>query len=200
MGLMLKKRKWIGFFLIAFGLILISIPLYYEWEQEKKLAALEEALSFVSEADETATGIQPIEELPFSEEELKSVVELEIPSIQLKQKVLPETTQDNLSIALTQIKPYQTPGEGNFTIAGHRGYRGDRYFRQLPNVVVGDKALLHAANQTFIYEITSSEVIDPTAVEILQDEEDISEITLITCTVDGKDRIALKGKLINGTN
>ncbi|WP_077297715.1 class D sortase [Virgibacillus pantothenticus] len=196
---MITKRK-IGLGLMFIGVILVSIPFYYEWKQAKQVAALEEALAMVAESDENAVDLATIEDLPFSEEELKGVLELEIPSIDLKQKILTKTTEKNLSIALTQIKTNQTPGEGNFTIAGHRGYRGDRHFRQLPNVEVGDKAYLHTAKQTFIYEITTSEVIEPTTVEVLEDRVGKNELTLITCTLEGKDRIALKGTLVGKNN
>lgn len=189
-------KRSIGICFMIAGVIFVSIPFYYEWKQAKQVAALEEALAMVTESDENAVDLSSIEDLPFSEEELKGVIELEIPSIDLKQKILTQTTEENLSIALTQIKSNQTPGEGNFTVAGHRGYRGDRHFRQLPNVKPGSKAFLHTAKQTFIYEIKTSEVIEATAVEVLDDRAGEDELTLITCTLDGKERIAIKGTLV----
>ncbi|MFG6179657.1 class D sortase, partial [Halomonas sp. THAF12] len=127
------------------------------------------------------------------------VLELEIPSIQVKEMVLPDTTLENLSIALTQIKADQKPGEGNFTIAGHRGYRANRHFRNLPKVKTGEEILLHQGDQTFVYEITDIKVIAPTKTEVLQDHKDQKEITLITCTMDGKDRVMVKGTLKQST-
>ncbi len=194
---LMNRNKIIGGAFIFIGLILVAIPLYYEWNQQKEVNALEDALSLIAQSDDESVDLSTIDDLPFTQEELKQVIELEIPSIDLKQKVLPETTEANLSIALTQIKPNQTPGEGNFTIAGHRGYRGDRHFRQLPEVSIGDKAILHTATKKYVYEITSSEVIEATKVEILEDKDNKREITLITCTIDGKERIALKGRLID---
>ncbi|MBR7794429.1 sortase [Agaribacter marinus] len=193
----MNRNKIIGGAFIFIGLILVAIPLYYEWNQQKEVNALEDALSLIAQSDDESVDLSTIDDLPFTQEELKQVIELEIPSIDLKQKVLPETTEANLSIALTQIKPNQTPGEGNFTIAGHRGYRSDRHFRQLPEVSIGDKAILHTATKKYVYEITSSEVIEATKVEILEDKDNKREITLITCTIDGKERIALKGRLID---
>ncbi|HSH52473.1 MAG TPA: class D sortase, partial [Bacteroidales bacterium] len=159
------------------------------WKQARELEALEEALEMITGENKKQSDV------PFTEEQLKGVLELEIPSIELKQKVLTETTDENLNIALTQIKPNQTPGEGNFTIAGHRGYRGNRHFRNLPNVQKGDEILLHTKNQTFIYSIVDSKVIEPTDIAVLEDQEEKSEITLITCTISGKERIAVKGEL-----
>lgn len=55
----------------------------------------------------------------------------------MNQLVLDETTDENLNITLTQIKKDQTPGVGNFTIAGHRGYRDGRHFSNLSKVPIG---------------------------------------------------------------
>ncbi|MEK3888751.1 class D sortase [Bacillus sp. FSL K6-3431] len=193
---MKNAKLMIGIVFSLAGLTLISIPLYHEWQQGKELRALENALSLISESEEEQVFLSEIDNLSFTEEQVKGVLELEIPSIELKQKILGETTEKNLNIALTQIKKYQVPGSGNFTIAGHRGYRDKRLFSRLPKVNVGEKVYLHAGNQLFVYEVTSSKEIDPSKVEILDDHQDKNEITMITCTVSGSDRIAVKGELI----
>lgn len=186
----MRKIKMIfGISFLLVGITLVLIPFYHEWKQARELEALEEALEMITGENKKQSDV------PFTEEQLKGVLELEIPSIELKQKVLTETTDENLNIALTQIKPNQTPGEGNFTIAGHRGYRGNRHFRNLPNVQKGDEILLHTKNQTFIYSIVDSKVIEPTDIAVLEDQEEKGEITLITCTISGKERIAVKGEL-----
>ncbi|MBA4538136.1 class D sortase [Bacillus aquiflavi] len=193
---MKKIKSLIGVVFLLVGLTLISIPLYYEWQQGKELKAMEEALSLISESNDEATDLSKIDNLTFTENELNGVLELEIPSIDLKQKVLAETTEKNLNVALTQIKRDQSPGEGNFAIAGHRGYRGDRHFRHLPDVSIGEKVYLHAEDGTYVYRVTSSKVIKPTNVEVLVDDREKKEITMITCTVSGENRIAVKGELI----
>lgn len=193
---MKNAKLIIGMMFLLVGFILIFIPLYQEWQQAKELRALESALSLISESGDNEVDLSKIDNLSLTEEQLKEVLELEIPSIGLKQKVLAETTEDNLSIALTQIKKDQTPGIGNFTIAGHRGYRDKRHFSRLPKLKIGEKVYLYASSKTFVYEVTSSEQIDPTEVKVLDDQEDKNEITMITCTVSGAERIAVKGELI----
>ncbi|GIN96044.1 hypothetical protein J6TS1_19140 [Siminovitchia terrae] len=183
-------KSFLGLIFLFAGLILISIPLYHDWQQAQELRALEEALSLLSE------GSSDSNHSSFTEERLKTVLELEIPSIDLKQKVLNETTEENLNIALTQLKKDQTPGKGNFAIAGHRGYRGDRHFRNLPNVQYGEKVYLHSKDETYVYKVTASKIIQPTEVEVIDDKKDKNEITMITCTIDGSERIAVKGELI----
>ena len=158
---------------------------------------MEQALSLIAESDGTEpVKLEQISNLSLTEKQLQNVMELEIPYIEMKQHILNETTDANLNIALTQIKPNQQPGVGNFTIAGHRGYRDGRHFSNLAQVPVGEKVYLHAGDQTHIYKITSSEVIEPTFVEVLNDTPGIEEITLITCTVSGAKRVAVRGELV----
>ena len=194
---MKNKKSLIGILFLLTGLVLVSFPLYVEWNQNKEVKALEEALSLIAESDgEEPVALDVIENLSFTEEQLKDVMELEIPYIDMKQHILSETTDENLNIALTQIKKNQQPGVGNFTVAGHRGYRDGRHFSNLAKVPVGEKVYLHAGEETFVYEITSTEVVEPTFVEVLNDTAGKDEITLITCTISGANRVAVKGELV----
>lgn len=190
-------KKAIGILLLVTGIALIAYPFYLEWADKKELRALEEAFALISESDGEDVDLSTIENLSFSQDEVKDTLQLEIPFIDLKQHVLSETTDEKLNIALTQIKKNQTPGTGNFTIAGHRGYRDGRHFSNLAKVPVGEKVYLHTADMTYVYELTSSEVIEPTYVEVLDDEKGKEELTLITCTVSGAKRVAVKGVLVD---
>ncbi|MBS3680686.1 class D sortase [Ornithinibacillus massiliensis] len=189
-------KKVIGIAFLLIGMVFLSIPIYHEWSQGKEVRALENALSLISESDGKNIDLSKIENLSFTEDEVVEVLELEIPSIDLKQYVLNKTTEENLTIALTQIKDKQTPGVGNFTIAGHRGYRPNRHFNRLSEVEIGDEVLLHTPNRIYIYKVFSTKVIEPTDVAILDDQEGKTEITLITCTITGERRVAVKGELI----
>lgn len=198
---MKSKRSLFGILFLLTGLVLVSFPLYMEWDQNKEVKAMEEALSLIAESDGTEPVVlEGIENLSFTKEQLERVMELEIPYIDMKQHVLDETTDTNLNIALTQIKPDQQPGIGNFTIAGHRGYRDGRHFSNLAKVPAGEKVYLHVGDKTYIYEITDSSVIEPTQVDVLDDEAGKNEITMITCTVSGKQRVAVKGQLVGETD
>lgn len=198
---MKNKRSLFGILLLVTGLVLVSYPLIMEWEQNKEVKAMEQALSLIADTNGTEpVTLEGIENLSFTKEQLERVMELEIPYIDLKQHVLDETTDNNLNIALTQIKPDQVPGVGNFTIAGHRGYRDGRHFSKLAKVPTGENVYLHVGDKTYIYEITDSSVIEPTQVEVLNDQAGKNEITLITCTISGKNRVAVKGELVGVTD
>ncbi|WP_375709210.1 class D sortase [Sporosarcina sp. NCCP-2222] len=196
-----NKKSILGILFLLTGLVLVSIPLYVEWNQNKEVKAMEQALSLIAQSDGTEpVALEEIPNLTLTEEELMHVMELEIPFIDMKQHILEKTTDDNLNIALTQIKPEQVPGVGNFTVAGHRGYRDGRHFSNLARVPIGEKVYLHAGEDTYVYEIISSEVIEPTFVEVLDDTQGKNEITMITCTISGKKRVAVKGELVERTS
>ena len=191
----ISMKRLFGILLVVVGILLISFPFYQEWKQNKELRALEEALSLISGADGDV-DLSAIGDLSLSKDEIESVMELEIPFIDLNQYILEETTDENLNLALTQIKKDQTPGVGNFTIAGHRGFRDGRHFSNLSKVPVGEMVYLHAEDETYVYELKSSEVIEATDVDVLNDDKGKDEITLITCTVSGENRVAVKGDLV----
>ena len=188
-------KKWLALLMIVGGIILIIYPFFKEHQYNKELRELENALSLVANAENDHAELEELEDFKFSKEELSNVMELEIPYIHIKQLVLNRTTDENLNIALTQIKENQQPGEGNFTIAGHRGYRDGRHFSNLEQVPIGENVFHHAKNKVYKYEIVSSEIIEATDIEVLDNQAGKNEITLITCTVSGKQRVAVKGIL-----
>lgn len=193
---MRRIKLFVGLCFVVAGIALIATPFYHEWKQNQELNALDDALAMIDEDDGDASNYD-IADRKFTKEELENVYELEIPSIGLDQKVLGETTEENLNMSLAQIKPDQVPGEGNFTIAGHRGYRGDRHFRDLPNVENGEEVHLTANGKTYIYEVNNTEVIEATDVDVLDETDDKDEITMITCTIGGKQRISVHGDLVD---
>ncbi|MET3507790.1 class D sortase [Halalkalibacter oceani] len=193
-----QSKLIIGIWLLLVGFILILIPFLSEWQSNRDARALEEALSLVADSEQSNIEVNVMGKT-MTENELEQVMRLEIPVIDLNQLVLPETTEQNLKVALTQIKKEQVPGEGNFTIAGHRGYRAERHFSRLPEIDKGDTVLLHANDKTYKYQVFSTEIIEPTYLKILEDHPFRREITLITCTRGGQERIAVRGTLMNET-
>ena len=88
------------------------------------------------------------------------------------------------------------PGEiGNFAVAGHRVSDYSEAFVNLYKVEVGDKVSVKANKKEYIYEVTESYIVSPDRVDVLDDTKDAT-MTLITCTVGAKERVIVKGKLI----
>ena len=177
--------------MLILGAIFICFPFFYYQKQAADMRLLEEALQLVENGK-----LDEIDEkfLPVDSEELIEAITLSIPAIQLEEAVLSKATKENLSVALAQIKGHQEPGQGNYTIAGHRSLVYGRHFNRLPEIRVGDAVYLKASQKVFEYIVTSKETIEENDVDVLADTDKI-EITLITCTEDGEKRIAVKGLL-----
>ncbi|PAD22621.1 class D sortase [Terribacillus saccharophilus] len=190
----MKKGKLIaGVVFLLLGVALVATPLSIERMHAKEVNELEKAFASIEAGDVPQVGGE--KDQRWSEDELADMMKLEIPSIELEQYVLNETTDENLATALTQIKTNQNPAKDNFSIAGHRGYRVDRFFRQLPEVKAGAEIKLQDNDATYIYEVDSVKIVEPNDIAILENT-DKPEITLVTCTLSGKQRVAVTGKLI----
>ncbi len=97
------------------------------------------------------------------------------------------------------------PGQnGNLVIAGHRWLPTKespyaRIFQELPKLQVGETIEVAAADGTlYTYEVSSTEIVDPTEVRIL-DETDGPELTIYTChpLTSTKYRYVVHSKLID---
>jgi len=82
---------------------------------------------------------------------------------------------------------------GNFCIVGHN-YRNDKFFSNVPSLVVGDTiTLTDLSKRTITYEIYDKYTVDPEDVACTsQLTNGRKEVTLITCTDDSKHRVVVK--------
>ena len=69
----------------------------------------------------------------------------------------------------------------NCVIAGHRGYQGIPYFREIEKLQLGDHIYITNPWETLTYEVTEFKIIDPDASDqiLIQDGKDM--VTLLTC-------------------
>ena len=181
------SKKIIGpIVLFLLGIACISYPSIMHHKQEQEMKKLQAALEDIQVTGQTDDG-------QVAQDDLFNTVRLSIPAIELNAPVLPKTTKEYLSIALTQIKKNQIPGQGNFTIAGHNSSVYGRHFNRLHEVEIGDEIRLIDGENVFTYQIDSKKVITPSEVDVLNDHPTKNEITLITCTVTGTKRLIVKG-------
>ena len=121
-----------------------------------------------------------------------------IPDVNINLPILYGSTNANLNVGATTMKPIQKMGEGNYALAGHNArnksilFAGLKYLKikKQPKVYVTDK------NKLYEYTLTSSKVVKPTKVEVIDDVKNKRIITLVTCNAwDGSDRLILQGEL-----
>lgn len=188
---MFKFKRVVGLILIIVGLSLIGKTLYNKYETNKRQESLKAVLQEVINDD------NPKEELTVEEiNGYKPIAIIDIPSIKLSQGLV-EGVEDNiLQYYLGHFESSVMPGEkGNFSIAGHRVSDYSEAFINLVKTQIGDKVFVKYKGKEYIYEITESFVVDPDRVDVLDNTEEAT-ITMVTCTVGAKQRLIVKGKLV----
>ena len=108
---------------------------------------------------------------------VRALARLDIPDASVSVMLLEGTDALTLNRAVGHIEGTARPGEaGNVGIAGHR----DGFFRGLQHLELGDEMSLTTLDGVSHYGVTKLEVVEPTAVEVLESTPDDS-LTLVTC-------------------
>lgn len=214
-----KIRFFLSIFAIC---LLFSYYIYAEYDKNKSEEVSKQILTHISsktnEEDTTvrtvvndvlivsldATVANEIESAPIVEtedeyvdttnnEEYKSEAILKISSLGLEYPVLSQTSEELLKISLNK---YWGPGPneiGNYCIVGHN-YKNGKMFGNLSKMEIGDTATLQAiGGKDVIYEVYDKYVVEPEDVSCTsQLTGGRRELTLITCTNYGTQRLVLK--------
>lgn len=188
-----KLRRVIGLILIIVGLAIIVTIVYKKIDTSRKQKELQNIL-------EQVINEEPKELSKEEEEKLingyKPIALMKIPSIGLSQGVVEGINDDVLQYYLGHFENSAKPGEkGNFSVAGHRVSDYSEAFVNLYKVEVGDEVLVKANKKQYVYQVTDNFIVSPDKVDILDSTED-STITLVTCTVGAKERVIVKGRLV----
>ena len=133
-----------------------------------------------------------------------TVAVIEIPKINIIYPVIySENTSNKVVEELLKISvaKYWGPDaneKGNFCIVGHN-YHNKRFFSKASTLKKGDSIYLtDTNNQTLEYKVYDNYVVDPTDLKCTsQLTNGETEITLITCTMTGKQRTIIKARAVN---
>jgi len=83
-----------------------------------------------------------------------------------------------LSWAVGHVPYTALPGQtGNFAIAAHR----DTLFRALKDIQKDDRISFQSPDRTYIYEVTSTKIVKPSDLSVVQPEGTSKLLTMITC-------------------
>lgn len=69
----------------------------------------------------------------------------------------------------------------NSVIAGHRGWYGSPYFREILKLEIGDKVYIRNLWQKLEYQVSEIQIIEPDDVDAIHIQEGRDMITLLTC-------------------
>lgn len=109
---------------------------------------------------------------------------IEIPEIDLKLPLFVGATEENMSKGAVVLAGTSMPVGGsntNCVIAGHRGYSGSPYFRDIDQLQVGSEVHINNLWENMIYKVTGTRIIHATECDILQIQPDKDMITLFSC-------------------
>ena len=120
---------------------------------------------------------------------------LNIPRLSINYPIISETSEELLKISLNK---YWGPGPnevGNYCIVGHN-YKNKKMFGRLNEIVSGDTVeLTDMDGNTLKYTVYDKYVVEPTDVACTsQLTNGNKEVTLITCTNYGQQRLVVKAR------
>ncbi|MGL6106250.1 class D sortase [Romboutsia sp.] len=185
-------KKIIGKILIIIGIIIITVPTYLNYTTKKsndQVVQKYEKVINSNQQDKTNSKTQLPEDI---------IGILEIPKINLKVAIQEGTDKTTLKTAVGHFKNTAMPGRvGNFAVAGHRTYTSNKFFSNLDKMEEKDEIKVVTKTGTFTYRVTSTEVVPPEKVEVLNPKNNKKIITLITCTPKyvGSHRLVIQGEL-----
>ena len=118
---------------------------------------------------------------------------LSIPKIGIEYPVLSDTSDELLKISLNKFWGGSPNSVGNYCVVGHN-YKSGKMFGKLSLMKIGDKVYLQdMSGKKVEYQIYDRFVVYPENVECTsQVTNGLKEMTLITCTNGGKQRLILK--------
>ena len=120
---------------------------------------------------------------------------LDYPKLGISYPVLSEESEELLKVSLCKYWGPNPNKVGNYCIVGHN-YKSGKMFGKLSGAEIGDEVnLKDLSGNTVTYVVYNRYVVDPTDVSCTsQLTNGQREITLITCTNYGQDRLVIKAR------
>ena len=192
-----------GLLLIVAALSLVGYNLYTSWRgQQAAETALEQLLPEIPqplEEDQVAAEpeypdyvLNPEMDMPLRKvDDLDYVATLTIPGLELELPIIDQWSYHNLRFA-----PCRYSGSAyldNMVICAHNF---SKHFGHLLELSSGDPlSLMDMDGNIFNYQVVELEILQPTDIELMTSGD--WDLTLFTCTVGGRTRIALRCERIN---
>lgn len=211
-----RSKTWVDYFLtgvIIFCGVMIAMIVSREVMSSNKImnasdAALNQiSLEEVSANEQASVSYDYREIKPIKASDIERVLSegniydlpiiggLMMPDLDIHLPIIKGVSELGMYTGATTLLPNQEMGKGNYPLSSHRSLYNGILFGPLNKAEVGMAIYVSDLDKVYHYEVTSSEVVEPDAMEVL-DESDVAEVTLITCTLDMSERIIVKGELI----
>lgn len=217
----LKKKKKVYQLIFIISLICVcllsSYYIYAEYDRNKSEELSKQILAGIDDTTVSEDdGILRVALEPDDEQEQEVIIEettnenkyvtqkgvtyttdavLNIPSLGINYPVLSETSEELLKISLNKFWGPSPNEVGNYCIVGHN-YKNKKMFGKLSSINNGDIVeLTDNSGKTIKYSVYNKYVVDPEDVGCTsQLTNGNREVTLITCTNYGKQRLVVKAR------
>lgn len=125
----------------------------------------------------------------------ETIAILYIPTLDIQYPVFSSTSKELLKISLNKYWGPNPNRPGNFCIVGHN-YNDDNFFGKLHNIEIGHFVqLTDMSGKTLQYKVYDTYIVDPENTDCTsQLTNGETELTLITCTKDFKQRFIVKAR------
>lgn len=204
------KNTLIKIFIILVGVIIILAlsKFAYNLFSEEEINALEVMAENVpenmpeepKEIKEEKKKEEDVDELIVQECEIEGkkyevIAILSIPTLEIEYPVLSTTSKELLKVSINKYWGPNPNRPGNFCILGHN-YNDDRFFGKLKNIKEGDYVqLTDMTGKGLQYCVYDTYIVDPEDTNCTsQLTNGETELTLITCTRDFKQRFIVKAR------
>lgn len=133
---------------------------------------------------EIPANLRPIffaaQNLPIPTSAPQQAIRIQIPAIKVDAPVVQGDSWEQLKKGVAQHAGTPNPGEtGNIVLSGHNDVFGE-VFRDLDRLVPGDQVILLTNQRRYVYVISGTQLVEPTAVEVMAPTNDM-RVTLISC-------------------
>lgn len=137
-------------------------------------------------------------------DEYTTVAVINIPKLNITYPIIysdntsEKTIEDLLKISITKYWGPEANKPGNFCMVGHN-YHNKRFFSNISKLENGDAIYItDKSNKTLEYKVYANYIIEPTDLKCTsQLTNGNTDITLITCTLSGKQRTVVKARAVN---
>ena len=122
---------------------------------------------------------------------------INIPAINLNTVVVESIEKQYLNHYVCHFENSAMPGEyGNFSLAGHSSYRYNEVFNEAHNIKLEDEIIIKTLNNEFTYIVKEIFEVNPEDTFVLDQDNEKKELTIVTCTNKGKDRLIVKAQIL----
>ena len=164
-------------------------------EKEPEQDNIYEASENLIEEDGKETDELIVKESVIDGKTYETIAILYIPTLDIQYPVLSSTSKELLKISLNKYWGPNPNRPGNFCIVGHN-YNDERFFGKLNNIKIGQYIqLTDMSGKTLQYSVYDTYIVNPEDTSCTsQLTNGQTEITLITCTRDFKQRFIVKAR------